>query len=103
MHTLRNDRKKMLRPTRPNAGVEASYRRRLIEEIEAMAASIEYHLRSLDRTLSFRPRMAMDAIPANELRDAMAKLSRHWTYRFDELAKWLATYFAQDAANRSDA
>lgn len=92
---------KVLKPVRPNAGVEADFRRRLVAEIEAMAASVEYWLGAAYK--AHRPRMAMDATPANELRDAMAKLSRQWLYRFNELSNWLAEHFADDAADRSDA
>lgn len=102
-YTLRRDKNrndKVLRPTRPNAGVEAMFRRRLLEEIEAMGLSIRYWLEAAYK--AYPPRMAMDATPANELRDALAKLSRQWLYRFDELSNWLADHFAQDVADRSD-
>lgn len=95
---------KVLRPVRPNAGVEAAYRKRLYAIIEQMATSVTYWLTAAYR--AHRPVMAgvaMDAVPANELRDAMAKLSRSWQHNFDELSDWLADYFAQDVADRSDA
>lgn len=92
---------KVLRPIRPNAGTEAYFRRRLLQEVEDMATSVRYWLEAAYK--AHPPRMAMDAIPANELRDAMAKLSRQWLYRFDELSNWLADYFATDISERSDA
>lgn len=95
---------KVLKPVRPNVGVEVAFRRRLVEEIEAMHGSVMYWLMAAYR--AHRPVMAgvaMDAIPANELRDALAKLSRQWLYRFEQLSDWLADYFAEDAAERSDA
>lgn len=98
---LRDYNGKVLRPVRANAGVEAQFRRRLVKEIEDMGLSIRYWLEAAYK--AYPPRIAMDAVPANELRDAMAKLSRQWLYRFDELANWIADYFAKDAADRSDA
>ena len=98
---LRDYSGKVLRPVRPNAGVEAQFRKRLVKEIEDMGLSVRYWLEAAYK--AYPPRIAMDAIPANELRDAMAKLSRQWLYRFDELANWLADYFAEDIAERSDA
>ena len=92
---------KVLRPVRPNAGVEVAFRRRLVDEIEAMAASVKYWLEAAYK--AHPPKMAQDAVPANELRDALAKLSRQWLYRFDELSDWLADYFAKDIIERSDA
>jgi len=103
-YLLRRDRDsntKVLRPVRANIGVEAAFRRRLVKMIEAMAASVQYWVEAAYK--AHMPRLAMDAIPANELRDAMAKLSRQWTNNFDELSDWLADYFAKDVADRSDA
>lgn len=97
---LRDYTGKVLRTVRPNAGVEAAFRRRLVKEIEDMGASIRYWLGATYK--AYPPHIAMDAVPANELRDAMAKLSRQWLYRFDELADWLADYFATDVQERSD-
>ena len=100
MRRDRDSNEKVLRPVRPNAGVEAAFRRRLLDEIEAMGQSVEYWLGAAYK--AHPPRMALDAIPANELRDAMEKLSRQWSYRFDELASWLADHFSNDAMDRSD-
>jgi SPP1 gp7 family putative phage head morphogenesis protein len=102
-YTLRRDKlrnSKVLRPVRPNTGSEALYRKRLLEEVEAMGHSVAYWLEQVYR--QYPPAMAMDAVPANELRDAMAKVSRMWTYRFDRLTEWLAGHFARDVSERSD-
>lgn len=95
----RSERDRTLRPARPNAGVEALYRRRLLEEIDRMVFSVRHWLEVA--YTSHPPAMATDAVPADELRTVMARLSRQWLHRFDDLADWLANYFAQDAADRS--
>jgi SPP1 gp7 family putative phage head morphogenesis protein len=91
---------KILKPVRPNAGVESIYRRKLTKLVEDMNASVCYWLSAAFR--AHPPKMAVDAVPANELRDALAKLARQWLYNFDELADELAKYFATDVAERSD-
>jgi SPP1 gp7 family putative phage head morphogenesis protein len=97
---LRDYDGKVLRPVRANVGVEAMYRKKLTEIIRQMHDSVTYWITSAYQ--AHRPRMAMDATPANELRDAMAKLSRLWLYNFDKLADRLAEFFATDVASRSD-
>lgn len=102
MHKDRN--RKLLRPVRPNVGVEMAFRKRLNALIDEMNASVKYWL--LAAYKANEPKIvaavAMDAVPANELRDAMAKLSKQWLYRFNEAAAKLAEYFATDVADRTD-
>lgn len=96
----RDSNRKVLRPVRPNAGVEAAFRLRLYKIIEEMHQSMMYWV-----TAEYKrhmPVMSMDASPAIELRDAMRKLTRQWEHNFDELADFLADYFAKDVADRSD-
>ena len=47
--------------------------------------------------------LALDAVPAAELRAAVQALTRRWRRNFRDLAKDLARYFARSAAGRSDA
>lgn len=46
--------------------------------------------------------MALDAVPAAELRKAVRKLARRWTKKWNDAAPKLAKWFAQSAATRSD-
>ena len=94
-------RPKTLRAVRPNAGIEVAYRRKLYDLIEAMHKSAMYWVEAAYK--AHTPRIAMDATPANELRDAIRKLVRQWEYNFDEGAEALAKYFATDVSERSDA
>lgn len=90
-----------LRPVRPNLGIEATYKRRLLTLIRDMAGSVEHWLCAAYRKTP--PVMAQDATPAKELQDAVNKLSRQWQRRFDEAAPLLARYFSTAVMNRSDA
>ena len=47
--------------------------------------------------------VAMDASPAVMMRNAMQKLAKRWTRRFDDMAQKLADRFANDAMKNADA
>jgi len=84
----------------PNCGVESAYRVRLRKLLQEMHDSITYWI-----TAEYRknePVIAMDALPANELRRAMRQLAKRWQQRFNEAAPELADYFSKAAAARSD-
>lgn len=83
----------------PNAGVEAWYRKQLDKAVRDMNDSMVYWLKANYRASGA---MAMDASPAVFMRDAMKKLARRWTKRFDDLAQKLADRFAGDAMKNSD-
>ena len=91
----------VLRPVRPNAGIEAAYRRGLLGLIDEMGTSFAYWLKAAWR--SNEPVMATDESPAATLREAMRKLRRRWERRFVTAAKELAEHFAKSATQRSDA
>ena len=90
-----------LAPTRPNAGTEAAYRKRLDALICGMHNSVVYWISAKYRANP--PEMAQDASPAATLRSAMAGLARRWNKRFREAAPQLAEWFATAATERSDA
>lgn len=91
---------KTLAPVRPNAGIRAAYQARLDAAVEEMAASVTYWLRANYRANP--PEMAEDASPAREMQAAMNRLGRRWTRKFDKLSDWLARYFTDAVADRSD-
>jgi SPP1 gp7 family putative phage head morphogenesis protein len=93
-------RPRTLAAVRPNAGLEARFRRALVRQIDAMHASLMYFLARQYR--SNPPLMAQDS-PASDMREAMRILARRWTSRFDKGAEELAAYFAQSISKRSDA
>jgi uncharacterized protein with gpF-like domain len=87
--------------SRPNAALEALYRKRLERLVTEMAESVLYWTKAAYRANP--PIMAMDRTPADYLRAAFAKLRKRWEDRFDAAAGKLARWFAQSAATRSDA
>lgn len=98
-------RRRLPPPVRPNAGIEAAYRKRLLRLIDDMHRSLTYWLRAAYRKREPHAAalMAADASPAVALRDAMRRLTRYWMRKFDTAASGLADYFATSAFRRSDA
>jgi SPP1 gp7 family putative phage head morphogenesis protein len=64
-----------------------------------MDKSVIYWLRAAYR--ANEPVMAQDRTPADELRDAIRKLAKHWQKTFDEAALAMAEYFSRAVAERS--
>lgn len=90
---------------RPNAGVEAKFRRSLDRLIDEMAKSVSFWLTAAYR--ANQPEMAQDDLkysgsPARALSEVMKRLSRRWNKRFDDASGELARYFARDMVERSD-
>jgi SPP1 gp7 family putative phage head morphogenesis protein len=85
---------------KPNAGVEAWYRRQLDKQVREMQGSVVYWLTANYKASGAA--VAMDASPAVLMRDAMRKLAKRWTKRFDDIAKKLADRFSNDAMKNSD-
>ena len=91
------------RPVRPNAGLEALYRKRMTVLVDEMAASVEHWLAAAYRANEPRAAgLALDEAPADALRKAVRDLAKRWLKRFEEAAPKLADWFAQSARNRSD-
>ncbi|AET91677.1 putative phage head morphogenesis protein [Burkholderia sp. YI23] len=80
--------------------MEAAYRRRLTRLVDLMHTSLLYWLRACWR--ANEPELAQDASPARVLRRKIARLSRRWQRRFDNLAPALAQGFADSAMGRAD-
>lgn len=88
-----------LGPIRPNVGTEARYREKLQDLIREMNISVQYWIRA--RYRANEPEIAQDALPAAALQRAIARLTRRWQKKFDDLAPKLAAYYAQSANARS--
>jgi len=84
---------------RPNAGVEAWYRKKLDKAVTEMNNSVVYWL-----TANYRASgaMAMDATPATIMRSAMKKLASRWLSNFGRLADRLAGQFSETVMKNSD-
>lgn len=93
-------RRKMLPPVRPNLGVTQAYQRRMDCLIDEMGRSVLYHVKAAYRA-NPPANLAMDKSPAAVLNETMAALVKRWTARFAEVAKSLATRFADQAMGRA--
>ena len=89
-----------LAPIRPSAAIRAAYHKRLEAAVGDMDRSVTYWITA--RYRAELPRIAMDAIPARELRAALRKLGRQWRAKFDTLSVELADYFTRTTAQRVD-
>jgi SPP1 gp7 family putative phage head morphogenesis protein len=91
----------LLAPLRPNAGVEAAYRRKLERLVEEMHASIAYWVRAAYRADDSG--MAADRSLASAMNAVVKRLTAHWERKFDRLSKGMADYFATSVSKRTDA
>ncbi len=83
----------------PSAGIEAKYRRRLLELIDEMCRETqELVLSKYERN---PPELSMDAMPSNVLRDAVDRMVDKWTRRFDRASEEMADYFSEAVEERS--
>lgn len=91
----------VLPPVRSSAALQQMYYDRLKRMVESMQRSIVWWL-----SVAYRanpPEMAQDAIPASVLKRVMARLTRHWTQKFNEAAPEMANYFTTKIAKRNKA
>lgn len=89
----------VLRPIWPNQGLESEYRKLLTKLITKMHNSILYWLSATWK--ANEPEMAMDAIPAAELKKQIRILTRRWQRKFNDLAPDLGKYFALSTNKRT--
>lgn len=92
--------KKALRPTRPNAGTAAWYRRKLEAEVQAMHKSLLWWIEAQYKAGGF----AMDAeeTDAERLQRELERLRAHWLQHFDSLGERLAKMFARKVMGYTD-
>lgn len=99
---LKSAKAKILRPVPPNKGIELQYRKKIYRLIDEMNRSVLHFI-----TASFRTNepevteLAQDALPANELRKSIRRLTRRWQRRFREAAPEMADWFSQSVNTRS--
>jgi SPP1 gp7 family putative phage head morphogenesis protein len=92
---------KTIRPTRPNAGVQAAYQKRLDALIAEMHRSLVWFVSAAYKA-NEPAIMALDRTPAQELSASIRKLRGRWLANFDELAKKTAPQFAEETLKYSD-
>lgn len=93
-------RPKTLKPVRPNAGVEAKYRKELDALISEMQRSIVYWLRANYRKVE--DDIATDANPASVLQRFMNKITKRWRDNFYKKADDIANNFVVSSAKHTD-
>ena len=94
----------VLRPVRPNLGIEAEFRRKLVAMVDEMQASVLWHVRAAYR--ANEPEIAQlgqDESPAAALRAVMKRMAARWIRNFEDAAQRLAKWFATAVHKRSDA
>lgn len=92
---------KILKPVRPNLGIEARYRRDLTAMIKEMHDDVSAAI--LAEYEDNAPRIAQDALPASALQAVIRRMVKRWQKNFDEGAEKLADWFTEDVASRSQA
>lgn len=86
-------------PIHPNAGIEATYRKRLECLVDEMNRSILYWLTA--RWRDNPPQIATDESWDSKLRRTMRALNRRWQDRFDDVSDEWAKRFADQVARHT--
>lgn len=92
---------KVIRAIKPNAGIRAKYRKRLVSLLDEMQRSVVWWLRAEYRKQETR--IAQDASPASDLQDRLKRLFRYWTKRWRESAESFAREFVGSTRRRTEA
>ena len=95
-------KRKVLAAVRPNAGIEAAYRKRLDAEIAAMNRSVIYWVQAQYRSNPPVPLAQDNDSPTMGLRGTFDDLATQWTRRFNRMAEELGRHFAKSATERAD-
>ncbi|MCC8367088.1 phage head morphogenesis protein [Xenorhabdus sp. PB61.4] len=83
------------RSTRPNAGLEQEYYRRMQALIQEMANSVDYWLSAEYKRQ--QPEIVGDASPAKALTEKLFAIKGRWNTKFGQMAKSIAVWFVNRA------
>lgn len=89
-----------LPPIRPNAGLQAKYRKLLDKLVDEMQKSLVYWITCAYK--ANKPEIAQDASPAMTLAEVMRRLGRRWQRNFNKAAPEIAEYFTTQQKKRVD-
>ncbi|WP_300832156.1 hypothetical protein, partial [uncultured Bilophila sp.] len=92
---------KVIRAIKPNAGIRAKYRKRLVSFLDEMQRSVVWWIRAEYRQQEAR--IAQDASPASDLQDRLKRLFRYWMKRWRDSAESLARDFVGSTRRRTEA
>lgn len=93
-------RKAVLSPTRPNVGIEASYRRAIQDLLDAMHQDFSRAIKRQYRATP--PAIATDATPSKELTDLINVLAKKWRNNWDKVAQDFAEHYSKKVSDRVD-
>lgn len=93
---------KYVRAIRPNAGVEAEYRRALEKMVKEMSHSAQYWIEASYKANPPTLEIAMDALPSQELSKRIKEVARRWIKRFDDMADKIAKQFVESGRSTTD-
>lgn len=85
----------------PNAALEAWYRRKLREMIDAVHASMALHVCAAYKRQPSTLGFAADNSSSVELMHTLERWSRHWRHRLDDMAAEIASAFARRSFART--
>lgn len=92
---------KVVRPVRPNVGIQATYQRRLQSLITEMSESVLYWIETTYRNNP--PIIAQDAVlPSKTMKKQLADLAKRWQKKFDLAAPKIAEAYLQGAFKATD-
>ena len=91
-----SDQDIILKPIRPNLGVEAAYRKSLKKLLREMRADVQGLLER-----HYPKGIAQDGL-TDGLQAALSALLRYWLARLDKLAPQIAKVFANQSANHTE-
>lgn len=98
MNRLTAPTPELLPAVRPNAGIEAWYRRVLESHLHKMHRSVAYWVVSQYDSAG----LGQDALPAHQLQRELKRLTTQWETSFARLAKWLPKQFAERVQKYGD-
>ena len=93
---------KVMPAIRPNAGIEAWYRRKLDNKIKEMQQSLVYWLTAEYRKAGFAQDAADGSGATTLLQNALQKQSRRWQWAFNRYANWLGRKLASRVLSNAD-
>ena len=99
---IRLPKRTVLAPVRPNFGVEAEFRRRLLQLVDDMDRAITKAVLKAYEEHPPHASMAADASPAREMHRVMAGLANEWNYAVKKNADEIARRFATGSLHASD-
>lgn len=88
----------LVQPVRPSAAVEAAYRRKLLDMIDAMHKTVMFHIKADWK----KSGLAMDLDPRAQMDAAVRKMAKQWMDNFKSQSKSIADGFSNGTLSHHD-